>query len=84
MMRIVGGIIMLAALGLITYLAWITSHVGLDGIFISGFGIGVISIIVASLMLYFSFRIAFEEEKDIDSEVIYRKERASILSRKCG
>lgn len=84
MMRIVGGIIMLAALGLITYLAWITSHVGLDGFLISGFGIGVISIVVASLMIYFSYRIAFEEEKEIESEVIHRKERASTLSRKCG
>ena len=75
---------MMAALGLIAYLAWIISHVGLDGFLVSGFGIGAISVIAASLMIYFSFRIAFEEEKEIDSEVIHRKERASAFSRKCG
>lgn len=82
MMRIVGGIIMTAALGLIAYLAWITSHVGIDGFLIGSFGIGIVSIIVAIAMIYFSFRIAFEEEVPRKTENIRKKDH--LLSKKCG
>lgn len=83
-MRIVGGIIMMAALALIAYLAWITSHVGLDGFLIGAFIIGIVSIAVAVSMIYFSFRITFEEETPMDMKVIHRKEKEHILSKKCS
>lgn len=83
-MRIVGGIIMLAALALIAYLAWITSQVGLDGFLIGAFVIGIVSIAAAVSMLYFSFRITFEEETPMDMKVIHRKEKEHILSKKCS
>ena len=83
-MRIVGVIIMLAALALIAYLAWITSQVGLDGFLISAFIIGIVSIVAAVSMIYFSFRITFEEETPMDMKVIHRKEKEHILSKKCS
>lgn len=83
-MRIVGGVIMLAALALIAYLAWITSHVGLDGFLIGAFVIGIVSIVAAVSMVYFSFRITFEEETPIGTKVVHRKEKDHVLSRKCG
>lgn len=83
-MRIVGGIIMMAALALIAYLAWITSHVGLDGFLIGAFIIGIVSIAVAVSMIYFSFRITFEGETPMDMKVIHRKEKEHILSKKCS
>ena len=83
-MRIVGGIIMLAALALIVYLAWITSHVGLDGFLIGAFAIGIVSIVAAVSMIYFSFRIVFEEETSIETEIVRRKEKDHVFSRKCG
>jgi len=83
-MRIVGVIIMLAALALIAYLAWITSQVGLDGFLIGAFVIGIVSIAAAVSMLYFSFRITFEEETPMDMKVIHRKEKEHILSKKCS
>ena len=82
MMRIVGCIIMMAALGLIAYLAWITSHVGIDGFLVGSFGIGFESIIVALDMIYFSFKIAFEEEIPRKTENIRKTE--SLISKKCG
>jgi len=83
-MRIVGGIIMLAAIGLICYLAWITSHVGLDGFLVAGFGIGAISVTVASVMIYLSFRILFEEDIEEDREEIESKQKRHIHFRKCS
>ena len=83
-MRIVGGIIMLAALALIVYLAWITSRVGLDGFLIGAFTIGIVSIVADVSMIYFSFRITFEEETPMDMKVIHRKEKEHILSKKCS
>lgn len=83
-MRIVGGIIMLAALALIAYLAWITSQVGLDGFLIGAFVIGIVSVAAAVSMIYFSFRISFEEETPMDMKVIHRKEKEHILSKKCS
>jgi len=83
-MRIVGGTIMLAALALIAYLVWITSQVGLDGFLISAFIIGIVSIVAAVSMIYFSFRITFEEETPMDMKVIRRKEKEHILSKKCS
>ena len=83
-MRIVGVIIMLAALALIAYLAWITSQVGLDGFLIGAFVIGIVSIVAAVSMIYFSFRITFEEETSMDMKVIHRKEKEHILSKKCS
>ena len=83
-MRIVGSIIILAALGLIGYLVWITSRVGLDDFLISGFGVGIISIIVASAMIFFSFRITFEEDIEAEREVIEKREKKYIHFRKCG
>ena len=83
-MRIVGGIIMLAALALIAYLAWITSQVGLDGFLIGAFVIGIVSIVAAVSMIYFSFQITFEEETPMDMKVIHRKEKERILSKKCS
>lgn len=84
MMRIVGSIIILAAFALIGYLAWITSNVGLDGFLISGFGVGIISLAVAGLMIYFSFRIMFEEDVDEAIETVEMKEKKHIHFRKCG
>ena len=81
-MRSVGCIIIVAALGLIAYLTWITSRVGLDGFLVSGLGLGAISLIVGSAMIYFSFRIAFEEEVPRKTEEIRKK--AHLLSKKCG
>ena len=75
---------MLAALTLITYVAWITSHVGLDGFLIGAFVIGIVSIVAAVSMICFSFRITFEEETSMDTQVIHRKEKEHILSEKCG
>ena len=75
---------MLAALALIAYLAWITSHVGLDGFLTGAFVIGIVSIVAAVSMIYFSFRIMFEEETPIDTQVIHRNEKRRILSKKCG
>ena len=83
-MRIMGVIIMLAALALIAYLAWITSQVGLDGFLIGAFVIGIVSIVAAVSMIYFSFRITFEEETPMDMKVIHRKEKEHILSKKCS
>lgn len=82
-MRIVGSLIMLAAIGLIVYLAWITSHVGIDTFLIGGFSVGLISVIVASLMIYFSFRITFEEEQEVETEIVQKK-KEHIITRKCG
>ena len=73
---------MMAALGLIAYLAWITSHVGIDGFLVGSFGIGFVSIIVAIAMIYFSFKIAFEEEIPRKTENIRKTE--SLISKKCG
>ena len=84
MMRIVGSIIILAALGLIGYLTWITSRVGLDGFLISGFGVGIISIIVASAMILFSFRITFEDDIEKDREEIEKREKKHIYFKRCG
>lgn len=84
MMRIVGSVIILAALALIGYLAWITSNVGLDGFLISGFGVGIISLAVAGLMIYFSFRIMFEEDIEKEIEAVEKKEKKYIHFRKCG
>jgi len=75
---------MLAALALIAYLVWITSQVGLDGFLISAFIIGIVSIVAAVSMIYFSFRITFEEETPMDMKVIRRKEKEHILSKKCS
>lgn len=75
---------MLAAFALIAYLAWITSHVGLDGFLIGAFVIGIVSIVAAVSMIYFSFRIAFEEEKPIETKVVLRKEKSHHFSKKCG
>ena len=83
-MRTVGSIIIAAALGLIAYLSWITSRVGLDGFLLSGLGLGAISLIVGSAMIYFSFRIAFEENVDEGRETIEKKEKKHIHFRKCG
>lgn len=83
-MRIVGSIIMLSAIGLVAYMAWITSHVGLDVFLIAAFGVGIVSIIVAALLIYFSFRIVFEESNEIKSEEVNRKRKEYIISRKCG
>lgn len=83
-MRIVGGIIMLAAIALIAYLAWITSQVGLDGLLVGAFIIGMVSVVAAVLMIYFSFRITFEEETPIETKVVRRKEKDHVFSRKCG
>lgn len=82
MMRAMGSTILLAAIGLIAYLAWITSHVGVDGFLMAGFGVAIISVIVAIAMMFFSFRIAFEEEVSRKTENIRKKEH--LLSRKCG
>lgn len=84
MMRIVGSVIILAALALIGYLAWITSNVGLDGFLIFGFGVGIISLAVAGLMIYFSFRIMFEEDIEKEIEAVEKKEKKHIHFRKCG
>jgi len=75
---------MMAALGLIGYLAWITSRVGLDGFLISGLGIGVISLIVGSAMICFSFRIMFEDDIAENRESIVNKEKRHIYFRKCS
>lgn len=75
---------MLVALALIAYLAWITRHVGLDGFLIGAFVIGIVSIVAAVSMIYFSFRITFEEETPMDTKVIHRKEKEDILSKKCS
>lgn len=75
---------MLAALALIVYLAWITSHVGLEGFLIGAFVIGIVSITAAVSMIYFSFRIVFEEETPIETKVVHRKEKGHVFSRKCG
>lgn len=80
MMRIVGGIIIMAALGLIGYLAWITRQVGVDRFLISGFAVGAVSLIIASVMIYFSFWIMFEE----DMEVVEKKDKEHMLFRKCS
>lgn len=83
-MRIVGSVIIIAAIGLIGYLAWITSHVGIDGFLISGFGVGVISLAVAVAMIYFSFRILFEEDIEGKRESVEKKEKKHIHFKKCG
>lgn len=83
-MRTVGSIIIFASLGLIGYLTWITSRVGLDGFQISGFGVGIISFIVASAMIFFSFRIAFEEGIEEEREEIEKKEKKHIHFKKFG
>lgn len=83
-MRIVGSVIMVSAIALIAYLAWITNRAGIDGFLACAFGIGIVSIIAATLMIYFSFRIAFEEETAIETEVVHRKEKDHVFSRKCG
>ena len=83
-MRIVGGIIILAAFALIAYLVWITSHVGLDGFLIGAFIIGIASIVAAASMIYFSFRIIFEEETPIETKVVHRREKDHVFPRKCG
>ena len=82
-MRAVGAIIMLVAIGLITYLTWIASQVGIDTFLISGVGVGLISVIVATLMIYFSFRITFEEEQEVATEIVHKK-KDHMLSKKCG
>ena len=83
-MRIVGSIVIVAALGLIAYLTWITSRVGLDGFLVSGLGLGVICSAVGGAMIYFSFRIAFEENIEDEREKIEKKEKKHISFRKCG
>ena len=83
-MRIVGSIIIVAALGLIAYLAWITSRLGLDGFLISGLGIGVISLIVGSAMIYFSFKIDFAEDIAEERESMVKKEKRHIHFKKCS
>ena len=83
-MRIVGSIIIMAALGLMGYLAWIASKVGFDGFLISGFLVGAISLAVAIGMIYFSFRITFVEESALDRETIENKEKIHIHFRRCG
>ena len=83
-MRIVGSIIIMAALGLMGYLAWITSKVGFDGFLISGFLVGVISLAVAIGMIYFSFRITFVEESALDRETVENKEKHHIHFKRCG
>jgi len=83
-MRIVGSVITLATFALIGYLAWITSNVGLDGFLISGFGVGIISLIIAGLMIYFSFRIIFEEDIEENRETVEKKEKKHIHFKKCG
>ena len=83
-MRIIGSVIILAALGLIGYLAWITSNVGLDGFLISGVGVGLISLAAAGSMIYFSFRIMFEENVEETIEAVEKKEKKHIHFRKCG
>lgn len=75
---------MLAALALIAYLAWITSNVGLDGFLAGAFIIGIVSIAAAVSMIYFSFRITFEEETPLDMKLIHRKGKEHILSKKCS
>lgn len=83
-MRIVGSIIIMAALGLMGYLAWIISKVGIDVFLISGFLVGVISLAVAIGMIYFSFRITFVEESALDRETVENKEKQHIHFRRCG
>lgn len=58
-MRIVGGIIILAALALIAYLGWVTRHVGLDGFLIGAFVIGIVSVVAAVSMIFFLFQTYF-------------------------
>jgi len=84
MMRVIGSIIIFAAFGLVGYLVWITSNVGLDEFLISGFSVGFISIIIAAVMIYFSFRICFEEDIEDEREEIEEKDKRRIHFRKCG
>ena len=83
-MRIVGSIIILAALGLIAYLTWITSNVGVDSFLISGFAVGIVSSISASVMIFYSFRITFEEDIEKDRKVVEKREKRLIHFKKCG
>lgn len=82
-MRIVGSMVMVATLGLIAYLSWLTIHVGLDGLLISGLGVGVICLVVGGAMIYSSFRIAFEEDVEDEREE-KKKEKKHMHFRKCG
>ena len=84
MMRIVGTIIVMAALGLIGYLSWITSKVGLDGFLVSGFLVGAVSFVAGIGMFYISFRIYFIEARELDRDVVEKKEKCFINFNKCG
>ena len=83
-MRIVGSTIIMAALGLMGYLAWITSRVGLDGFLVSGLSLGVICSVVGGAMIYFSFRIAFEDDIEMNREEMEKREKKHIQFKKCG
>ena len=82
-MRLVGSIVLVAAVALMIYLAWITGNVGLDMFLIMAFGIGLITMIGGSAMIYLSCRVIFEEIEEAEPEYIYPREPYTF-ARKCS
>lgn len=82
-MRIFGYIILVLAVALTAYLAWITGNVGLDMFLFMAFGVGILSIVVATAMIYLSFNMTIEQKEEIETEYIYRRKQY-VLARKCS
>ena len=82
-MRLVGSVVLVAAVALIVYLTWITGNVGLDMFLIMALGIGMITMAGGIIMIYLSHRIIFGKIEEAEPEYIYLRE-SYMLARRCS
>ena len=82
-MRITGAIVLILAVALVAYLAWITGNVGLDMFLIMAFSVGMITMIGGVAMIYLSYRVIFEEREEAEPKFVYTRE-PYMLARRCS
>ena len=82
-MRILGSIILVLSVALVAYLAWITGNVGLDLFLFMAFGVGIITMLGGTAMIYLSSRIIFEEIEEKETKFIYTREQY-MFARRCS
>ena len=82
-MRLLGSIVLVLAVALVAFLAWITGTVGIDLFLLMAFGVGLITMVGGVAMIYFSYGMIVEEKEETRPEFIYTRD-AFMLARKCS
>ena len=82
-MRITGAIVLILAVALVAYLAWLTVNVGMDLFLFMAFGVGIITMLGGGAMIYLSSRIVFEEVEKEEPRFIYTRE-PYMIARRCS